>query len=414
MRYTQVKRCRICGGRDLVPVLDLGSQALTGVFPKCRSSEITVGPLQLLKCIGGEQSCGLVQLGHSFSLDEMYGENYGYRSGLNQSMVSHLQDKVSRIRGMIDLADGDLVVDIGSNDGTTLAAYPSTLERVGIDPTAAKFARFYPTGSRLIDDFFSADVADAHGLTGRAKVVTSISMFYDLESPLQFMSDVQRLLAGDGIWILEQSYLPAMLQANAFDTVCHEHLEYYALRQIKWMADRVGLTLIDIEFNDVNGGSFSVAVTKSPTARESPLVQEVLARERGLGLDGLGPWKEFAGRVSHSRDVLRDFVKQAREGGSIVAALGASTKGNVLLQYCRLGPADIECVGEVNSDKFGAYTPGTWIPILPESELLARKPDYLIVLPWHFKQHFVASPAFAGSVLVFPLPFLEIVDRRCV
>lgn len=409
-RHRRIDRCRICGSPALERVLDLGEQMLTGVFPRSRAEDVTVGPLRLAKCVGPE-GCGLVQLEDSYDLGEMYGDNYGYRSGLNASMVRHLGEKVARIRRMIALAPGDLVVDIGSNDGTTLAAWPAELRRVGIDPTAAKFAHHYPEGSRLVPAFFDAGVLAAQGL-GRARVITSFSMFYDLEDPLGFMRDVHASLADDGLWVFEQSYLPAMLESNSFDTVCHEHLEYYALRQVKWMADRVGFTLVDVEFNDVNGGSFSVIASRSPTAVESPDVAAVLARETAAGLDGTAPLLAFARRVDAACDALRAFVAQARASGRRVAALGASTKGNVLLQYCGFGPDGIEAVGEVNPDKFGALTPGTWIPIVPEADLLASAPDYLLVLPWHFRRFFVGSERLAGATLVFPLPGLDVVPPR--
>ena len=409
--YTALEACRICGNRRLDTVLDLGMQMLTGVFPRERGAPVTRGPLQLVQCIGGDEACGLVQLAHSYDLDEMYGENYGYRSGLNPSMVAHLQAKVARILRHVALSDGDLVVDIGSNDGTTLAQYPPGLDRVGVDPTAAKFARFYPAGSRLVSGFFDANALAAADIVGKAKVVTSFSMFYDLEQPLQFMRDVHSVLAHDGIWVCEQSYLPTMLAMNAYDTVCHEHLEYYALRQFKWMADRVGFTLVDVEFNDVNGGSFSVTASCAVDAVQSPEVDRILAQEDALGLRGTSPLLAFAERVVRSREQIRGFVDQARRDGKRVAALGASTKGNVLLQYCGLGPDDIEAVGEVNPEKFGAYTPGTWLPIVPEAGLVSSKPDYLLVLPWHFRRFFMESARLSGSTLVFPLPHLDIVAR---
>ncbi|MEP7361499.1 MAG: methyltransferase domain-containing protein, partial [Chloroflexota bacterium] len=269
---------------------------LTGVFPASTDQDVTTGPLQLVKCFGQDGCCGLLQLGHSYDLGEMYGDNYGYRSGLNPSMVRHLHAKVERVRRQVALRPGDLVLDIGSNDGTTLAAYPSDVVRVGIDPTAGKFAAYYPPGSRLVPDFFSAGVLERQGINQQARVITSFSMFYDLEDPLQFMRDVHASLADDGVWVFEQSYLPTMLAMNSYDTVCHEHLEYYALRQVKWMADRVGLTLTDIEFNDVNGGSFSVTVAKTGSdLPESVEVARVLECERAAGLNTLAPYQAFAG-----------------------------------------------------------------------------------------------------------------------
>ena len=407
----KITACRICSNRKLVQVLDLGEQMLTGVFPRDRDASVTVGPLRLVKCMG-DQACGLVQLEHSFDLGEMYGDNYGYRSGLNQSMILHLREKVRRLSAQVTLKEGDLVLDIGSNDGTTLSAYPEAgLDLLGIDPTAGKFRQYYPDHVDLVADFFSADVVRASRPGKQAKVITSFSMLYDLESPLQFMREVHQVLADDGIWVFEQSYMPAMLEMNAYDTVCHEHLEYYALRQLKWMADRVGFKIVDVEFNDVNGGSFSVTVAKVASSMlESPQVSVILERETAAGLDTLAPFKDFALRTAASREDLLAFIDEARSHGKTIAALGASTKGNVLLQYCGVDARQIEAVGEVNPDKFGAFTPGTWLPILPEAEVLSEQFDYLLVLPWHFRPNFLANPAYAGRKLVFPLPHLEVIN----
>ena len=412
--YTKIDQCRICENTELVRVLDLGEQMLTGVFPRSTDEDVTTGPLQLVKCVGEGDVCGLLQLAHSYDLGEMYGDNYGYRSGLNPSMVAHLKEKVARINTQVSLAAGDFVVDIGSNDSTTLRAYDRTdLRLVGVDPTGAKFREYYPDHIALIPDFFSSALVDERFPGARAKVVTSFSMFYDLPAPMDFMQQVHDVLADDGIWVFEQSYMPLMLETNSYDTVCHEHLEFYALRQIQWMAARVGLKIIDVEFNDVNGGSFSVTAARAKGDEAIlPAVQEILDREDAAGLHTLAPYQAFAERVAASRDALRAFVAEAKAEGRQVAALGASTKGNVLLQYCGFTDKDIVAVGEVNPDKFGAYTPGTFLPIVPEDDLVAQGIDYLIVLPWHFRGFFENSSIFDDADLVFPLPELSIRRRR--
>ena len=412
--YTKIDRCRVCGNRDLALVLDLGVQMLTGIFPKTADADVTRGPLQLLKCVGGDETCGLLQLAHNYDFGELYGDDYGYRSGLNRSMVTHLNHKVDRIARQVRLEKGDLVIDIGANDGTTLRAYGDIgLTRVGIDPTAEKFKPFQPENVEFVADFFSAALVRDRFGDRKAKVVTSFSMFYDLEAPMDFMRQVHEVLADDGIWVCEQSYMPSMLDTNSFDTVCHEHLEFYGLAQIKWMADRVGFRIVDVEFNAVNGGSFSVTLMKSgAAAADSAEVQRILAQEEAAGLGTLAPYRAFEQRALAARADLLAFLEQARAQGKTVGALGASTKGNVLLQYCGVTTADIFAVGEVNPDKFGAVTPGTWLPIIPEREMLDRKPDYLLVLPWHFRDFFEKSHTFTGLNLVFPLPTLSIVSAR--
>ncbi len=261
--YKKNENCCICGNDDLREVVDLGIQYLTGVFPKKKEEYLTSGPLKLVKCHGSEYCCGLVQLQNIYSLDEMYGDNYGYRSGLNQNMVNHLHGKIKRILEITSLDDGDLVIDIGSNDSTALQAYPNEKYKlVGIDPTGIKFKNYYPSHIELIADFFSFDIINEKYNGKKAKIITSFSMFYDLEEPLKFMQDIYNTLTPDGIWVFEQSYLPAMLEKNSYDTICHEHLEYYSMKQIKWMADKIGFKIVDIEFNDINGGSFSITVSK--------------------------------------------------------------------------------------------------------------------------------------------------------
>ena len=407
-----ISACRICGNENLVKILDLGVQKLTGIFPPSPDPDLTEGPLVLVKC-HGEDSCGLVQLDRSYDLGEMYGENYGYRSGLNQSMVEHLRQKVQRIAGFNVLRPGDLVMDIGSNDGTTLGCYdPAGLTLVGIDPTADKFRQYYPPHVAIIPDFFTARLVNERFPGRKARVVTSFSMFYDLEDPLAFMREVEGILEDDGIWVFEQSYLPTMLARNSYDTVCHEHIEFYGLAQINWMAERAGLIIRDVEFNDVNGGSFSVTVGKADGAGLPPKVAALLDEEKRNGIPSLDVYRAFEQRTQRLRSELIAFIDAARSEGKTVAALGASTKGNVLLQYCGLGPDRIMAVGEVNPDKYGCMTPGTWIPIVPEAELLQQKPDYLLVLPWHFRDFFIKSQRLAGSTLLFPLPELEVVPPR--
>lgn len=406
-----ITKCRICGSGQLTSVMSVGEQALTGVFPHSRTEKITTGPVDLVKC-AAKDGCGLVQLKQSYDLSEMYGMNYGYRSGLNASMVRHLHSKVAKVMAVEILKLGDLVIDIGSNDATTLRAYPQgRYQLVGIDPTGVKFSSFYPPEIRLIPEFFSAE-AVSKALSGKkAKVITSFSMFYDLEDPIAFAREIEAALDDEGVWIFEQSYLPAMLRTNSFDTICHEHLEFYALKQINWIADKAGLKVLDVEFNDVNGGSFSITAAKA-NAKHQPNVErlnKILADEKELGLDTTQAFDDFKLRVEEARAALMNFLINAKTKGKRVCGLGASTKGNVLLQYYGIDDQLLSEIGEVNEDKFGAFTPGTLIPLSPEDQVLGSNPDYLLVLPWHFRAFFEALPKLKGRTLVFPLPQFEIV-----
>lgn len=402
-------QCRICGNKQLEMVVDLGEQSLTGVFPKNKSENVTSGPLRLVKC-NGEDSCGLLQLDHTYDLDEMYGDNYGYRSGLNASMVKHLQEKVKKILSIVRIDTNDLVIDIGSNDSTTLQAYPKNYRLVGIDPTGKKFQEYYPEHIELIPDFFTKEKAQKLFGTTKAKVITSFSMFYDLPSPMQFMQDVYDVLDDDGIWVFEQSYMPIMLEKNSYDTICHEHLEYYSLQVIHYMTEKIGFNIIDVEFNDINGGSFSVMVAKKSSnhfKENSNQVQTILEKEKILELDTLNPYLAFQKRTEKSREDLLKFLHTAKAENKTVYGLGASTKGNVILQFCNITDELLAGIGEVNAEKFDAFTPGTRIHILSETEVLDKKPDYLLVLPWHFRPFFESDKFFYGRNLLFPLPKLE-------
>lgn len=409
----KLEKCRICGNAHLLPVLSLGDQFLTGVFPRSPEEKITCGPLELVKC-HGEGVCSLLQLAHTYDSAEMYGTNYGYRSGLNRSMVSHLGSKVRSLSERYPISTGDVVLDIGSNDGTLLSHYPEGVHLFGMDPSASKFREFYQSRISVIPDFFSSERFLAATGGRKARIVTSIAMLYDLDAPVDFFQQVASVLDRDGVWHFEQSYMPSMIRVNAYDTICHEHLEYYGLRQIRWMLERCGLKILDVEINEINGGSF--AVTAAPESSRFPAnnsqIQKILEEESVF--EHPEPYEQFAKRVASHREELREKLSAiAREGASLLG-YGASTKGNVILQYCGLTTRDIPAIAEVNPDKFGAYTPGTLIPIISEKEAHARKPDYLFVLPWHFRDNLVERESAylrSGGKMLFPLPSIEVVGK---
>jgi hypothetical protein len=413
MRPVEIDACRCCGNARLEHILSLGIQHLTGVFPRSVEEKVTSGPLELVKCYG-VGACGLVQLRHTYDAVEMYGGNYGYRSGLNQTMVRHLGGTVAAILERFPVRDDAIVLDIGSNDGTLLSFMPATARRVGMDPTIAKYRKYYAPGIQAIPDFFSsANFRQLHG-DEKAEIITSIAMFYDLDDPLAFVRDVAAVLAPEGVWYFEQSYLPTMLTQNAYDTICHEHLEYYALGQIQWMMSRCGLRVIDVKLNAVNGGSFSVTVCHEDAHHRAntSAINALVAQECAAKLDCLEPYRAFQTRVAaHREDLLASLADVKRRGASILG-YGASTKGNVILQYCGLTAEELPAIAEVNADKFGAYTPGTHIPIISEEEAHARNPDYLLVMPWHFRENLIqreASYLARGGRMIFPLPEISVV-----
>lgn len=416
---TAIAHCRICGNPRLEQVLDLGRQALTGRFPGPDEPDPMAGPLELVLCSGEpDVCCGLLQLRHSYPLEQMYGPSYGYRSSNNATMVAHLKNKIANLVALSRPAPGERVLDIGCNDGTTLKLYDGMgLRRIGIDPSSRRYAGEYPADIRLIVDFFSASRIRQEGLEGSFKIITSIAMFYDLEDPLGFMTEVASLLDRDGVWEFEQHYLVEMLRRRAYDSVCHEHISYYGLRQIKWMTDRAGLKIVGISTNDINGGSISITAARKdsryPEASEA--IDAFLAREVAMRLESIEPYLEFSRRVAEHRATLRRFLEDARRQGKRVVGYGASTKGNVILQYCGLTERELPCIAEKYPAKYGLTTPGTRIPIVSEADARAMKPDYILVLPWYFRDEIVARERdylAGGGTLVFVLPSLEQVSGQ--
>lgn len=410
MKYKRITRCRASGSKNLTTVLNLGNQQLTGVFPRSRDEQLTEGPLELVWC----PDSGLLQLAVSFDASEMYGENYGYRSGLNQSMVAHLTRKVLHLSKNAHLQSGDVVLDIGSNDCTSLKAYDvSGTERIGMDPTGNKFRQFYPDDIKLIADFFSA-AAFYSASSKPAKIVTSIAMFYDLEDPVSFARDVHSILEPDGIWHFEQSYMPSMLRTTSYDTICHEHLEFYSLGAVKRIVEQADLKIIDVQMNGVNGGSFAVSVAKKNSSRRpnTAVIQWLLEQEERMGLNTPRPFRDFEERVFRHRDDLRRLLHSLTADGKRILGYGASTKGNVLLQFCGITDKELLAIADVNPDKFGSFTPGTHIPIVSEADARAMNPDYYLVLPWHFKEGILRrEEAFLdrGGKMIFPFPEIEII-----
>lgn len=407
----KISKCRLSGSENLISVLNLGNQELTGIFPRSPAQKVTSGPLELV----WSPDSGLLQLGCSFDAGEMYGENYGYRSGLNQSMVNHLTNKIRYLEVKYGVAAGDCVIDVGSNDATSLKAYrTSGLKRIGVDPTGRKFAQYYPDDIKLIADFFPTPELSKIAGGAPVKILTSIAMFYDLEDPVAFARGVGESLDRDGIWHLEQSYMPAMIATNSYDTVCHEHLEYYSLHNIREILRRAGLRIIEVQMNDINGGSFAVTAARQDSRwrSEEVVINSILQREVDLGYLTPKPFREFEERVFQQRRQLVSLVQAIKSEGKTIFGYGASTKGNVMLQFCGLTSKEVTAIAEVNPDKFGCFTPGSRIPIISEAEARAMKPDYFLVLPWHFRagilqreQQFMVG----GGRFLFPFPEVQVV-----
>lgn len=407
MSVSVIECCRLCKSKDLEPFIDLGEQPYSGIFPDNLNSKVPSGKLKLVRCKSG---CGLIQMASNFNLDQMYGDNYGYRSGLNFSMVEHLKASVKNASKFASLQYGDLVLDIGANDGTTLNFFGKDQIRLGFDPSAKKFSKFIPNDVKIIFNFFSEDLFNKYSSNKKAKLVTSFSMFYDLPDPLHFAQAVNNILCDDGIWYTEQSYIVRMVEQNSFDTICHEHLEYYGLKQMSYIADKVGFDIIDVDFNDINGGSFVIVFKKSNLNFKCKKFLDLLGVESEKNIQSDFFAKNFSDKVYKVKSDFNKFLKDCTLKGRKVAALGASTKGNVILNFCKIDEKSVQFVGEVNEDKVGKFCPGSRIPIISEQEILSKNFDFYIVLPWHFKESFISKSIFKNKTLVFPLPKLTIVN----
>ena len=415
------KTCRICGCTSLTPVVSLGDQHISGAFadPRGKPPVQRRVPLELVRCDPAldERACGLVQLRHTVPPKVLY-QSYWYESGINQTMRDNLADIAHTAEETAGLHAGDLVLDIGCNDGTLLKSYRTEgLRRLGIDPSnVALQAR--AAGFEVVNDFFSAAALRSASPQQKPKVITSIAMFYDLEDPNTFVRDIQAALDENGVWMLELSYLPTMLEMNSFDTICHEHLEYYSLAALERLLAEHQLVVLDVALNGINGGSFRITVghvgKPSPSPEAHARVQALRLREFDLGLDTDAPYAAFRNEIKKVRRDLLTFLKKAKAQKKLVHGYGASTKGNTTLQYCGITPDLVPAIADRNERKWGASTIGTSIPIISEAESRKRKPDYYLVLPWHFIDEFkLREQAFLarGGRFIMPMPTVHLVGK---
>ena len=415
-----IKACRICGSSKLVDVVDLGNQHLQGSFVKQGVIEPPRRkfPTRLVRCDAeaGNGACGLVQLAQTFPPSILY-TNYWYRSGTNDTMRDHLSGVVKSALAMIGTPGKPFkVLDIGCNDGTLLSYYPEGTELFGVDPSDIALGIELPL--TLVNDTFPSDQTSKAFQGVKFDIITAIAMFYDLEDPVDFARHVASVLDKDGLWIIEMSYLPLMLLQNSFDTICHEHIEYYSLAVLEHLLDAAGLRVFRAEVNDINGGSIRCFVChKDVNKFDSPENRRFLRRlhlmEFEMALDTEEPYAAFRTRISELRTKTRELLNQLRRQGEVIHLYGASTKGNVLLQYYRIDNTMIQAAAERNPHKVGARTLGTEIPIISEEESRRIGPKYYLVLPWHFKREFIQREyelIRQGVTFVFPLPQIELVS----
>ena len=412
--YTIRDSCRVCNKKELEPILSLGKQHIVNFLESSDQESIKV-PLDLVLCNKKEGGCGLLQLRHTVSGELLY-RNFWYKSGVNQTMRDALRDITSKAEFLGNLKVGDLVVDIGANDGTLLRSYQKKgLILVGFE-TATKLIKDTEKGTtKIINDFFNYNSYIKEFPDRKAKVITSIAMFYDLENPKEFVEDIVKILEEDGVWVIQMNYLTTMLENNAFDNIVHEHLEYYSLNSLQFLLEKHGLKVFDVELNDINGGSIRTYIKHKECKKYeiSDKVREIIEYENKIGLDDIQPYHDFAKRIADLKENTTNFIKTEVSKGGKVYVYGASTRGNVLLQYYEIDNRLISAAADRNPTKWGKNIVGSQIPIISEEQARKEKPDYFLVLPWYFIDEFKqreASYLLSGGKFIVPLPKLQIID----
>ncbi len=414
--------CRVCGSSALTPVITLGDQNLQGSFvkPGKEMPPTRKIPMSLVRCdpMRDENACGLLQMEHTVPPAILYSA-YWYRSGTNNTMRQHLRGIAHEAAAIVG-KNNARVLDIGCNDGTLFNYYPPEFEKFGVDPSDV--AQEIEGDITVFQDIFpSIELLEALG-DKKFDTVTSIAMFYDLEDPVNFTRGIKEVLAPEGVWIFEMSYMPKMLEMTSYDTICHEHLEYYSLAVIEYILGQAGMKVFNVVENSINGGSIRCYATHAANFnyRSEEFAQNIgqmRQNEFDLELDTDKPYKNFQDRINFHRDELTKLLKQLKKNGKRIHIYGASTKGNTILQWCGIDNRLIEVAAERNPDKYGAMTLGTEIPIVSEAESRAMNPDYYLVLPWHFKEEFIERERETlerGIGLIFPLPNIEILERPWV
>ena len=403
----RINKCRGCKKNTLKKLFSLGDMCFTGKFPY-KGQTIKKKPITVVICF----NCNLVQLNHTYDLKYLYGPDYGYRTGINKTMLNHVKDVSKKLSKITNLKKNDSVLDIASNDGSLLNFYNKNIFTVGIDPILNKYINEYKDINIKISDFFSANKIQKK-TKKKFKIITALSVFYDSTDPNKFLKDAKKLLTKDGIFLLEFADLASIIKNKMFDTICHEHLEYYSSEVIINLCKKNGLRVFNIKSNDINGASkqYFVCHENSHYKNNKLALNKVLNFEKNLKLTNEKTFKNFIKSINQSRKKLYSLLKRYKKAGKKIHCYGASTKGNVLLQYFNIDNKLIDFIAERNKNKFNLYTPGTNIKIISETLSRFYKPDYYLVLPWHFKKEILLrekSIIRKGTKFIFPLPKLEI------
>ena len=405
----KLNKCRICTSKNFVNLFSLGNLSFTGKFSKSINHKIPRGLVNLVMC----ESCKLVQLDRNFNPNYLYSSDYGYRTGINKTMTDHVKDVYLDALNLVSLKKNDYVLDIASNDGTLLDLYNNKCKTVGIDPLIKKYFRYYKNINYKISDFFSFNALKKKGLDKKYKIITALSMFYDLKSPNNFLKDIKKVLSSDGIFILEHADLLSIFKYSLFDTICHEHLEYYSTKIILKLMEHNDLRVFNIKNNKINGGSacYFICHKQSKFKTNTIKISKILKEEKFYGLENIKSYKKFFEEINISSEKTKSLIKKILSKKMTIHGYGASTKGNVLLQYLNITQREIKFIAERNPIKYNKFTPGSSIKIISEKKSRSLNPDYYFVLPWHFKNEILKREKNIrkkGTKFIFPLPRLKI------
>lgn len=404
-----IKKCRNCQSSYLKYLFSLGKLSYTGKFPKNNKTNVKKTNVTLVIC----SNCSLVQLHHNYNMKYLYNQDYGYRTGVNKTMTTHMSKVKKMLCAKAKIKSGDLVLDIASNDGTLLNFYSKNVIKVGIDPLVTRYIKYYKNIEFKIPDFFSLNVIKKYKIKKKFKIISALSVFYDIKNPNKFLKDVNSVLDDNGIFLLEYADLFSILKYKMFDTICQEHITYYSTKVILKILDKNNLRIFDIKRNSINGGSVQYFVCKKNAKFNSNIksINSVLKKESKLKLDSVNTYKIFFKSVIKIKYKLLNYLDNLIANNKIIHGYGASTKGNVLLQFFGINKKYIRFIADRNPNKYNLFTPGTKINIISEEKSRLINPDYYLVLPWHFKNEILFREKKIikkGTKFIFPLPKISI------
>ena len=407
--------CRNCHRKRLKKIITIGRQPISSVFLSKKINNLKKHSLDLYEC----QICKLVQFYKLAPLKDMYGTTYGYRTSLSKMMISHIKEKYKKILKMKIIKNNSNILDIGSNDGTFLnfiANKKKNIKLIGIDPSAKKFEKYYKKNINLIVDFFSLSriknfLIENESSRKKFSLISSFAMFYDIEDPNKFCKDISNLLEPNGIWILEMSYFPLLLSHLTYDQICHEHVAYYTLTSFNKIIKKNNLKTVDIDFNEINGGSIEIICAKKNSHHKinKQKISNALNEENKINNK---TYNRFNHRINNVKKIINLFLNEFAK--KKIIGYGASTKGNIVLNHCEISSKQLKFICDANSEKHGKYTPGSNIKIISKEMMRKLKPDYLFVLIWSFRSEVIKQEEEYiknGGKLIFHLPMFHIVDK---